>query len=266
MPRAVPRSLLSWTLAAACAAPPPPAVAPPQAEVTPPVVATTPEPLPLRGRLTELRVAWRGAPGAPADTLRTPEEALAHAQTLRDRLTAGASMTELARAHSDAPSAARGGDLGWVTPDHLPPSLRATLAAAGPEQVALARTEAGWHLLRLEPATLPRVRWAAWGHAGARRSRSQRPAEEAARLAAKAERSTASWPPPGADAHGSDAGLVLAPSSWAPALQAAAEGLAPLGRRVVSTAQGVVLVERLPDLPWAATGRAPPAPPAGGSP
>ena len=70
--------------------------------------------------------------------------------TLRERLENKADFTELARVHSEDSSAARGGDLGWLSPgDTVPEFERAMNALKVGEISAPVRTQFGWHLIQV---------------------------------------------------------------------------------------------------------------------
>jgi peptidyl-prolyl cis-trans isomerase SurA len=63
-------------------------------------------------------------------------------------LTAGsASFSELARQHSVCPSKRQGGELGWVSPNQLPPGFEPVVAAAAAGEVSRATTARGHHLV-----------------------------------------------------------------------------------------------------------------------
>lgn len=69
------------------------------------------------------------------------------------QLRTGASFEKLAAEHSvDASSAKQGGDLGWITPDLLVPSIAEAVAKLGKGQLtdAPVRSEAGWHVVRVD--------------------------------------------------------------------------------------------------------------------
>lgn len=71
------------------------------------------------------------------------------AQDLIAQLKAGADFAELAREHSEGPSASRGGDLGWFKADDVVPEFaRAVVALSNgtytPEPV---QTKFGWHVI-----------------------------------------------------------------------------------------------------------------------
>lgn len=68
-------------------------------------------------------------PGAEAATL-------AEAQALAAQLAQGADFTAAVGQYSQAPSAARGGEVGWVDANRLPPELAAALATLQPGQVS----------------------------------------------------------------------------------------------------------------------------------
>ncbi len=78
----------------------------------------------------------------------TDAEAQTRLRRLRERISGGASFTELARANStDTDSASRGGLLGWLNPGE--PSARFTEAVAGLRLNQLSepfQTEQGWHI------------------------------------------------------------------------------------------------------------------------
>ena len=83
-----------------------------------------------------------------SDTV-SDDEARTRLQRLRERIVNGADFSELARANSDdAPSAANGGDLGWVNPGDLVPQFEEQMNALGPGDISEPiRTPFGWHLV-----------------------------------------------------------------------------------------------------------------------
>lgn len=87
------------------------------------------------------------------------EEARAKAERLLAALKDGAAFADLARRHSDCPTAAEAGLLGQMTPGDLAPELEDVLLALKEEEVAPApvRTRHGWHLVRLERRAPGRV-------------------------------------------------------------------------------------------------------------
>ncbi len=69
---------------------------------------------------------------------------------LRERIVAGADFAELAKVHSDDPSSAKGGDLGWLSPgDTVPEFERAMTALRDNEISAPFQTQFGWHLVQV---------------------------------------------------------------------------------------------------------------------
>jgi peptidyl-prolyl cis-trans isomerase SurA len=69
---------------------------------------------------------------------------------LRDRIINGADFAELARAQSDDTSAAKGGDLGWVTPGDVVPEFEKAMDALKIGQVSAPfKTPFGWHIVQV---------------------------------------------------------------------------------------------------------------------
>jgi peptidyl-prolyl cis-trans isomerase SurA len=69
---------------------------------------------------------------------------------LRDRVENGADFAELARLHSDDTSAARGGDLGWLSPGDTVPEFERAMEALKPKQVSAPfKTAFGWHIVQV---------------------------------------------------------------------------------------------------------------------
>ena len=69
---------------------------------------------------------------------------------LKYRVDNGADFAELARLHSDDASAARGGDLGWVSPGDTVPDFEGAMDALKPGQVSAPfRTPFGWHIVQV---------------------------------------------------------------------------------------------------------------------
>lgn len=72
------------------------------------------------------------------------------AKRLMEELKKGASFSAVARQFSQAPTAARGGDLGWVQADDLAPELRSTVEGLEQGQVAgPIQSEGGYHIVLL---------------------------------------------------------------------------------------------------------------------
>ncbi|HXV06868.1 MAG TPA: peptidylprolyl isomerase [Burkholderiales bacterium] len=69
---------------------------------------------------------------------------------LKDRIEHEADFAELARLHSDDTTAARGGDLGWVSPGDTVPEFERAMAALQPGQVSQPfKTAFGWHIVQV---------------------------------------------------------------------------------------------------------------------
>jgi peptidyl-prolyl cis-trans isomerase SurA len=69
---------------------------------------------------------------------------------LKDRVENGSDFAELARLHSDDTSAARGGDLGWVSPGDTVPEFERTMAALKLGQLSAPfKTAFGWHIVQV---------------------------------------------------------------------------------------------------------------------
>lgn len=72
-------------------------------------------------------------------------------ERLRERVLSGEDFAELARANSNDPdSAARGGDLGWLSPGDQPPAFAAAMNDLNPGQVSQPfQSDAGWHIVQV---------------------------------------------------------------------------------------------------------------------
>jgi peptidyl-prolyl cis-trans isomerase SurA len=78
------------------------------------------------------------------------QEKTALAEQLAKRVSEGADFGDLAREHSEAPEALKGGSLGWRTAERLPELFVNAVAGLQPGQVApVVRSPAGLHVLRL---------------------------------------------------------------------------------------------------------------------
>ncbi|MFC3813671.1 peptidylprolyl isomerase [Lysobacter sp. GCM10012299] len=79
-------------------------------------------------------------------------KAKAKATTLQARLAGGADFAVLAQESSDdASTRNKGGELGWFTRDEFGPEFGSAVAGLQPGQVsAPVRTQAGWHVIKLE--------------------------------------------------------------------------------------------------------------------
>ena len=69
---------------------------------------------------------------------------------IKERLEHGADFGDLARLHSDDPSASRGGELGWISPGDTVPEFERAVDALKPGQLSeVVRTPFGWHLIQV---------------------------------------------------------------------------------------------------------------------
>lgn len=77
-------------------------------------------------------------------------DALNRLNDLKDRIDNGADFAGLARLHSDDASAARGGELGWISPGDTVPEFERAMDAALPGKASEPfRTPFGWHVLQV---------------------------------------------------------------------------------------------------------------------
>jgi len=77
-------------------------------------------------------------------------DAKAKIDRLKDRLDSGAKFDELAKLNSEDPSAAKGGDLGWLSPGDTVPAFEQTMNKLALNQVsAPVRSPFGWHLIEV---------------------------------------------------------------------------------------------------------------------
>ncbi len=87
----------------------------------------------------------------PVDRPEMADEVFRNAQRLLDQLRATAPFAALAQQFSQGPTAAQGGDLGWVLPGSLDPALEAALRNLQPGRITdqPVRSGAGWHIMAL---------------------------------------------------------------------------------------------------------------------
>ena len=90
---------------------------------------------------TEYRILEIGLPLTAGG--RSEAETRALAQELSSSLNQGGDFRDAVATYSEAPSAARGGEVGWVTTDRMPPELRQTLAGLEVGQVSAPLQVAG---------------------------------------------------------------------------------------------------------------------------
>lgn len=104
---------------------------------------------------SHILIAYAGASGVDESVTRTKEEALAFAQDLKGQLDGGSSFAELARTHSDGPSASQAGSLGeFGRGDMVAPFEQAAFTLGKNEVSDPVETRFGYHLIRSDsPAT-----------------------------------------------------------------------------------------------------------------
>lgn len=77
-------------------------------------------------------------------------EARSRLRTLKERLDNKADFAELARVHSDDASAARGGDLGWLSPGDTVPEFERAMDALKPGEISEpVQSPFGWHIIQV---------------------------------------------------------------------------------------------------------------------
>jgi peptidyl-prolyl cis-trans isomerase SurA len=79
------------------------------------------------------------------------DEAKIKIDRIRERIELGAKFEDQARANSEDASAAKGGDLGWVSPGDTVPDFEQAMNRLQPGAVSAAvRTPFGWHLIQVQ--------------------------------------------------------------------------------------------------------------------
>lgn len=111
-----------------------------------------------------VRLDDRRGPGAPVQITQTrvrhilvrPSETVSEDEArnrllqLRERIVNGADFAELARLHSEDPSASQGGDLGWVSPGDTVPQFERAMESLKPGEISEpVKTPLGWHLIQV---------------------------------------------------------------------------------------------------------------------
>jgi peptidyl-prolyl cis-trans isomerase SurA len=81
----------------------------------------------------------------------TDNDAKERLARLRERVVSGnADFAELAKVHSDDPSNAKGGDLGWISPGDTVPEFERTMNGLRDSEIsAPVQTQFGWHLVQV---------------------------------------------------------------------------------------------------------------------
>lgn len=82
--------------------------------------------------------------------LTSEAEAKAKIERLKDRLDGGTPFADLAKLNSEDTTAAKGGDLGWLSPGDTVPEFEDAMKKLAPNQVSPpVRTTFGWHLIEV---------------------------------------------------------------------------------------------------------------------
>ncbi len=81
----------------------------------------------------------------------TDDDARERLARLRERIIGGADFAELAKVHSDDPSATKGGELGWLSPGDTVPEFERVMNQLRDKEIsAPVQTQFGWHLMQVE--------------------------------------------------------------------------------------------------------------------
>jgi peptidyl-prolyl cis-trans isomerase SurA len=79
------------------------------------------------------------------------DDAKARIERIRERIEQGAKFEDQARSNSEDASAAKGGDLGWVSPGDTVPDFEQAMNRLKPGELSAAvRTPFGWHLIQVQ--------------------------------------------------------------------------------------------------------------------
>lgn len=80
----------------------------------------------------------------------TDEDVKNRLARLRERLIGGADFAELAKVHSDDPSSAKGGDLGWIAQGDTVPEFERVMNGLRDNELSMPfQSQFGWHLLQV---------------------------------------------------------------------------------------------------------------------
>ena len=157
-----------------------------------PAVAEPPElsrGAPQRIAARHLLVSFSGSVGADPSLRRTRAEALRMTTDLRSRVEAGEDLGELAKKHSDGPSAGRNGSLGAFGRGRMHPSFeKAAFALKVGEASDIVETPFGFHLIERQPLVEARLGHVLVHWEGTPRSTTTRTKEEAHAIATEAHR------------------------------------------------------------------------------
>lgn len=81
----------------------------------------------------------------------TDEDARQRLARLRERIVGGADFAELAKVHSDDPSATKGGELGWLSPGDTVPEFERVLNQMRDNEISgPVQSQFGWHLMQVQ--------------------------------------------------------------------------------------------------------------------
>ena len=81
----------------------------------------------------------------------TDDDARQRLARLRERIVGGADFAELAKVHSDDPSATKGGELGWLSPGDTVPEFERVLNQLRDNEISgPVQSQFGWHLMQVQ--------------------------------------------------------------------------------------------------------------------
>lgn len=135
----------------------------------------------------------------PTDVRRSFGEAKTLLNEVKEKIAAGEDFAELARKYSDGPAAERGGNLGNLRLDDLPPTVTQKLVEMQIGEVADVETQMGYHIVKRQPLQpMIKVRHILVAYKGADRApthvgRSKEAAQELAKECLEKIRSGASF-------------------------------------------------------------------------
>ncbi len=99
-----------------------------------------------RVRASHILLMYKGS--ARSTATRSKDEALAGIQDMQKQLAAGGDFAALAKQHSDCPSGASGGDLGFFGRGQMVPEFETAAFAMQPGDVSdVIETDFGYHLV-----------------------------------------------------------------------------------------------------------------------
>ncbi len=102
-------------------------------------------------KASHILVAYKGALRAKPDITRTKEEAKARAEELLKKAKRrSVDFAEEAKANSDGPSGAKGGDLGWFKQGQMVPAFNDWVFSHKKGDVGLVETDFGYHIIKID--------------------------------------------------------------------------------------------------------------------